>query len=127
MPKYKKPSNNRGHFKTLHKKSSKIASSDQSFIDFQKVNNDLKTGGTYESLLYRLLPGGKLQGQEYLARNPKRNDATLGSFKINIYSGMWSDFAIRGASGGDIISLYAYLHDLSQKDAALELVEIWNA
>lgn len=126
MQRYEKRPSRRRPYKTLHRNYSESADLDQSWTDFQKLNNDLKSGGTYELLLHRLLPGGKLQGQEYLMRNPRRSNAILGSFKINIYSGMWSDPSIRGASGGDIISLYAYLYNLSQRDAAIELMEIWN-
>ena len=71
-------------------------------------------------LLQQLLPGGKFQGDEYVVRNPLRNDQHPGSFKINWKVGEWSDFAI-GKSGGDLISLVAYLRGISQVDAAGEL------
>src|SRR6516164_4867780 len=71
-------------------------------------------------LLQELLPGGKFQGDEYVVRNPLRNDQHPGSFKINCKTGEWSDFAI-GESGGDLISLVAYLGGISQVDAAREL------
>jgi len=34
-------------------------------------------------LLQERLPGGKFQGDEYVVRNPLRNDQYPGSFKIN--------------------------------------------
>ena len=71
-------------------------------------------------LLQQLLPGGKFQGDEYVVRNPLRNDQHAGSFQINWKTGQWGDFAI-GESGGDLISLVAYLRGLSQVDAAREL------
>src|SRR5262249_19008393 len=71
-------------------------------------------------LLQQLLPGGKFQGDEYVVRNPLRNDQHPGSFKINCKTGEWGDFAI-GKSGGDLISLVAYLGGISQVDAAREL------
>jgi hypothetical protein len=57
-------------------------------------------------------------GAEYVARNPKRTDRRSGSFKINLMTGRWADFAT-GDKGGDVISLTAYLHDLSQREALI--------
>ena len=68
------------------------------------------------ALVARWLPGGVLRGQEYSVRNPKRADRKLGSFSINVRNGRWSDFAT-GDAGGDIISLAAYLFNLSQSAA----------
>ena len=68
-------------------------------------------------LLRRWLPDGRLEGHEYLARNPRRSDRRPGSFKVNITTGRWADFAT-GDKGGDPISLVAYLADVSQSDAA---------
>ena len=73
------------------------------------------------SVLYRWLPGGKVVGQEYDVINPLRDDHTTGSFRVNIHTGKWADFAT-DAKGGDLVSLYAYLNCLSQSDA-LEAVE----
>jgi hypothetical protein len=49
--------------------------------------------------------------------NPKRADRRLGSFSINLTTGRWADFAT-GDKGGDVVSLAAYLFDLSQAEAA---------
>lgn len=68
------------------------------------------------SLLSRWLPDGVLSGREYVARNPTRADRTKGSFKINVKTGRWCDFAT-GDKGGDPVSLAAYLFGLSQKEA----------
>src|SRR5262249_57358886 len=59
-------------------------------------------------------------GYEYAVRTPLRNDQHEGSFKINWKKGEWGDFAM-GESGGDLISLVAYLGGISQVDAAREL------
>jgi putative DNA primase/helicase len=75
-----------------------------------------------EGLLHEWLPDSKRQGREWIARNPTRLDAHLGSFKINLDTGAWADFATE-ESGGDLVSLYAYLNRLSQGQAALELAE----
>ncbi len=73
-----------------------------------------------ERLLPQCLPDGQQCGNEWIARNPNRNDRRLGSFKINLKSGRWADFAT-GDSGGDLISLYAYLHGLGQSKAAIRV------
>ncbi|MDA0781242.1 MAG: toprim domain-containing protein [Rickettsiales bacterium] len=45
----------------------------------------------------------------------------MGSFKVNLVSCEWSDFAT-GDAGGDLVSLYAYLKGISQYQAARELL-----
>jgi hypothetical protein len=72
------------------------------------------------ALVRRWLPDGRLQGQEWVSRNPTRDDRKPGSFKINLRSGRWADFAT-GAKGGDVISLAAHLFGLSQVAAARKL------
>jgi hypothetical protein len=68
-------------------------------------------------ILRRLLPDGKVQGHEFIAKNPTRPDKHPGSFKINLRTGKWSDFAT-GDRGGDVISLVAYLQGVKQAKAA---------
>ena len=72
------------------------------------------------AICHRVLPGGRVVGGEYEVRNPKRIDRNPGSFRINVRTGRWSDFAT-GDSGGDVISLVAYLFDISQLEAARRL------
>ena len=62
------------------------------------------------SLLPRWLPGGRWEGEEYVAKNPTRADEHPGSFKINARSGVWSDFAT-GDAGRDLLDLKAFLED----------------
>ena len=90
-------------------------------IDFTQVKNYLK--GREEVILRRLLPTGKKAGNEYVALNPKRSDAHLGSFRINTTTWKWADFAT-GDKGGDIISLYAYIKSVNQLTAAKELLRL---
>ena len=71
----------------------------------------------FPAVLNRLLPGGKRDGHEFIAINPRRADRHPGSFRINMRTGKWADFAT-GDRGGDPISLTAYLEDKSQGDAA---------
>jgi hypothetical protein len=72
------------------------------------------------SFLQHWLPDGQRRGQEWYALNPTRPDRHVGSFSINMQSGLWADFAT-GDRGGDPISLYAYLNGMSQSAAAKEL------
>ena len=76
-----------------------------------------------EAIVRRWLPDGHRCGSEWIARNPRRNDRHLGSFKVNLHSGKWADFAT-GEKGGDLISLAAWLFDLSQTQAAEELARM---
>ena len=87
-------------------------------IDFAAINSAAL--GSLRPLLQRWLPDGKVIGREYVALNPRRDDRRLGSFKINLRTGRWSEFAT-GDRGGDIVSLLAYLRGCSQGDAAREL------
>jgi putative DNA primase/helicase len=63
---------------------------------------------SFETLVRQWLPGGTKSGSEYSVLNPTRADNKKGSFSINLNKGVWSDFST-GDSGGDPISLYAYL------------------
>ena len=72
------------------------------------------------AVCHRVLPGGRVVGKEYIVRNPKREDRRAGSFKVNLRSGRWSDFAT-GERGGDLIALVAWRYDISQSKAAQSL------
>ena len=90
-------------------------------IDFGDINRaalDL-----LPELCMRWLPDGRRHGQEYVARNPLRDDKHAGSFSINLRTGRWADFAI-GVRGGDPISLAAYLSGIGQADAARHLAHM---
>jgi hypothetical protein len=60
-----------------------------------------------DSIVQRWLPNGKREGREWVAINPTRSDQRKGSFKVNLRTGRWSDFAT-DQRGGDLISLAAY-------------------
>lgn len=76
--------------------------------------------GRLPEILARWLPAGRIEGREYVALNPKRADRQPGSFKVNLDTGRWADFAT-GDKGGDAISLAAYLAGCSQVEAARRL------
>jgi hypothetical protein len=86
------------------------------WIDFGKVNR--VAIGALPDLLALWLPGGLRRGDEYLALNPRRADRHAGSFRINVKSGKWADFATADR-GGDVVSLYAYLKNIDQVAAAI--------
>ena len=73
------------------------------------------------TLCARWLPDGRREGHEWSARNPRRVDRRPGSFKVNLVTGQWADFALSDARGGDPVSLAAYLSGLSQAEAARSL------
>lgn len=76
-----------------------------------------------DAIVTRWLPDGRREGREWVARNPKRADKGLGSFKVNLTSGRWGDFAT-GDKGGDLIALAAFLFDLKQDEAACSVAEM---
>lgn len=89
-------------------------------VDFKQVAAAALVSA--ESLLNSWLPGGRRDGHEYKALNPTRADTSAGSFSINLNTGRWADFAESSdAKGGDLISLYAYLHGIEQIEAAIEV------
>jgi hypothetical protein len=90
-------------------------------IQFDQINRAALSA--LPAVLARLIPGGKILGQEYVARNPTRADRRAGSFKVNLRTGRWSDFAI-GAKGGDPVSLVAYVEGVSQAEAARRLARM---
>ena len=87
-------------------------------LDFDAINRAALA--RLPDLLRRWLPGGRVEGREYVVLNPTRADRRPGSFKVNLDSGRWSDFAI-GDKGGDPVSLAAYLAGCGQAEAAREL------
>ena len=79
--------------------------------------------GRADTIVRRWLPDGRREGAEWVCRNPTRDDRRRGSFKVNVRTGKWGDFAT-GDRGNDLVSLAAYLFNLSQKDAALKVADM---
>ena len=92
-------------------------------VDFRAVSSAAL--GALDTLVPRLLPDGYSEGNEWVARNPTRNDGTPGSFKVNLTTGVWSDFAT-GDKGGDIIDLVVYLERKSKVEAARDIGALLN-
>jgi hypothetical protein len=91
-------------------------------IDFKAIKEAAKAASP--AVLARILPGGKVIGGEYVVLNPCRFDRHLGSFRINLRTGKWADFAVADARGNDFISLIAYVKALSQYEAAKGLSQM---
>ena len=89
-------------------------------IDFDRVNAAALRNA--DAVLRGLLPGGRRDGAEWVARNPRRDDRKPGSFKVNLLTGKWGDFATTDR-GGDLVSLAAFVAGLPQREAAIRLAE----
>lgn len=87
-------------------------------VDFDRIN-----AAALAALPARWLPDGRPSAGEWVCRNPRRADRSPGSFKINMRTGRWADFAT-GDKGGDMISLAAYLAGIGQAEAARELARM---
>lgn len=82
---------------------------------FKKLNVLIKP--MLINLIPSILPNGKRRAGYWVSLNPTRNDRNIGSFRINLNTGQWIDFATDD-SGGDVISLFAYLYGYKQGEAA---------
>jgi P4 family phage/plasmid primase-like protien len=85
-------------------------------IDFKGLAHALRY--RTRELLPEWLPGGKIVGKEYTCADIHGGQGS--SFKVNIESGIWKDFAA-DQKGGDLISLYATIKGISQIEAARAL------
>ncbi len=83
--------------------------------DIDDINEKALLG--LEVILNKWLPHHRIERDEFVALNPKRPDGNLGSFKINLQTAMWSDFAT-GDKGCGVVSLASYLFGLSLPEAA---------
>ena len=89
-------------------------------LDFSRINTVALANA--ESICRRIIPGGRVQSGEYVACNPNRADRRPGSFKINLRTGRWADFA-SGETGGDLIALTAWRFGVRQAEAARQLAD----
>jgi hypothetical protein len=89
-------------------------------VDFERVNHAALQNA--EGVVRAFLPDGRLEGVEWVARNPTRQDHRPGSFKVNLASGKGADFAT-GDRFGDLVGMVAYVQGLPQREAAIRLAE----
>ena len=85
-------------------------------IQFSALRDALLSNA--ERLLPLWLPGGTFDGPEYRCANLSGGHGH--SCSINWKTGAWGDFAT-GEQGGDLISLYAAIHGLSNAKAAIQV------
>lgn len=81
-------------------------------IDFKGLNADLLTRSL--DLVSAWLPGGRVRGREYVCGSLRGEQGD--SLSVNLNTGMWADFA-GDAKGGDLISLFAAIENISQGEA----------
>lgn len=86
-------------------------------LDFDGLGRDLLAQA--DTLVPQWLPNGKRHGREWCVGSLEGESGN--SLKINLHTGIWKDFADDGVGGGDLISLYAAVFHLTQKQAAVEL------
>ncbi len=74
-------------------------------VSFQEIKQQYKQCPI--EILKRLVGNGKIEGGDYVALNPRRSDKKAGSFRIDISSGKFYDFAT-GDCGGSILNLFIH-------------------
>lgn len=85
-------------------------------INFKSLGDDLLSDS--KNLLSSWFPAGKFRGPEFVVGDLYGSPGE--SLSINWRTGLWKDFA-SGEQGGDLISLYAAMHGISQIEAAKAL------
>ena len=82
-------------------------------MDFAEMNNELLSNA--EAVLHEWLPAGVRRGHEWIVGSLAGEPGE--SLSINMRTGVWADFAAPADRGGDLVSLYAAIHRVSQADA----------
>ena len=93
----------------------KVSDAEEERLDFEGIARAALAHS--DALVRKWLPEGRMSNGEWVALNPHRMDNNLGSFRINLGTGRWADFA-SGDSGGDLISLAAFVFAISNAKAA---------
>ena len=90
-------------------------------VNFEELKHQYKRYPI--DILKRLVGAGKIEGGDYVALNPRRSDKKAGSFRVDISSGKFHDFATED-SGGSIIDLAAFVYDCDLLTAAQKLQQL---
>ena len=85
-------------------------------IDFSAISFSLLL--QCPDILLKWFPQGRMNGIEFVIGDLQGNKGN--SLSVNTNTGVWKDFA-SGEGGGDLISLYAAKHGITQGNAAKEL------
>lgn len=89
-------------------------------IDFEALK--ASTLAQSKTLVPGWLPSGRLNGHEWVALNPTRNDKSLGSFSVNLRTGQWAEMNPAYAKQGtNLVDLYAYITNTDFATAAKAL------
>jgi len=91
-------------------------------LDFAGLSSALLAHAT--RICIDLLPGGRIEGREYVCASISGGRGK--SFKVNLITGVWADFANSVYAGGDLISLYAANRGISMGDAYRALADQYN-
>ena len=95
-------------------------------IDFEALNEEALPDAL--EIIEHFVPDLeiKVEGNELVMLNPRRVDWEFGSFKFNLESGLWADFAEIDdtAKGRGLISLLMYLLKKRPMEVA-QLVQEW--
>ena len=75
-------------------------------------------------ILRELVGAGEIRGGDYVALNPRRNDKHRGSFRVDIVTGKFYDFAT-GDRGGSVIDLAAFVYNCGIVEAAQRLEDLF--
>ena len=90
--------------------------------DFQNIKQKYRENPL--AILKQLVGKGQIEGSDYVALNPRRNDSKLGSFRIDISTGRFHDFAT-GNRGGSIIDLAAFAYNCNIVEATKHLQQLF--
>ena len=74
----------------------------KSMVNFKDIKHEYKKHPM--AVLQQLVGQGRIEGGDYVALNPRRKDVKLGSFRVDISTGRFHDFAI-GDRGGSVLDL----------------------
>ena len=91
-------------------------------VSFQEIKQQYKQCSI--EILKRLVGNGKIEGGDYVALNPRRSDKKAGSFRIDIASGKFHDFAT-GDRGGSILDLAMFVYNCDLLTAAQKLQQLF--
>lgn len=81
-----------------------------------------------QDICARLAPDGRKEGHEWVALNPTRADRKAGSFRINLHTGRWADFADSQAASSrefPCLSLISYLATAKDFGKAILWAKDW--
>jgi putative DNA primase/helicase len=91
---------------------------DRDPINFAELNGALLDRAA--TLVPQWLPGGTTRGHEYVCADLGGGPGS--SCSVNLNTGQWADFS-GDERGGDLVSLYAAIHNLNQGQAARQLMQ----